>query len=91
MKMTNAELVACKKDMENESLSFMKRGQESGEVFRIFVNGNDDISFWVSGSDLENEEVMTVSREMFYRVFDVQTCNKVFTALSYRYSVGRAK
>lgn len=84
MKLTNAELIECKKALENETLSFIK--SNSTLMFRIFVNGNDDISFWVSDKGITEHQVMTVSREMFYQVFDVQMCNKVLTALKYRYS-----
>lgn len=77
------ELKQIKKDLENETLSFIK--SDSKLMYRIFVNGNDDISFWVSDRGITEHSVLTVSREMFYQVFDVAMCNKVFRSLKNKY------
>lgn len=83
MKLMKNELVACKSDLGNERLSFIK--SVGSVTYRIFVNGNDEISFWVSGLDLDKEQIMTVSRDMFYWVFDITVCNKIFSILFNRY------
>jgi len=85
MLMTKIELEETKKDLEEGCMAgtFFKTGDKV--IYRIFENGHRDISFWVSGRDLENEEIMTVSKDMFYIVFDLSMCNKVFNALVKRY------